>query len=131
MAPRPCLPTPALHGRHLPFACPAYPFLLLWVKQVSPLGTTLPSFSNVLPSSLPLKYQLVQEQTPDPVGAVRVGAFVQCLEKRDNLSFPEAVRSGAGAAVLLLEGELLGLPVGLTWEAKKIGGRQLLPGNII
>ena len=65
------------------------------------------------------------------MGAVRVGAFVQCLGKRDNLSFPEAVRSGTGAAVLLLEGEILGLPVGLKWEVKKIGGRQLLPGDII
>ena len=34
---------------------------------------------HVLPSSLPLKYQLAQEWKPDPKEAVRVAAFVQCL----------------------------------------------------
>lgn len=60
--------------------------------------------------------------------AVRVAAFVQCLGKGDDLSSPEAVRSGAGAAVLLLEGKIL---VGLKWKAEKNDGGPLPPGDFI
>ena len=60
--------------------------------------------------------------------AVRVSAFVQCLGERDDLSSPEAVRSGTGAAIMLLEGEIL---AGLKWKAEKNDGGPLLPGDFI
>lgn len=60
--------------------------------------------------------------------AVRVAAFVHCVGKRDDLSSPEAVRSGTGAAVFLLEGKIL---VGLKWKAEKNDGGPLLPGDSI
>lgn len=41
----------------------------------------------------------------------KVGVCLR-LGEGDNLSSPEAVRSGTGAAILLLEGEIVGLPVG-------------------
>lgn len=59
---------------------------------------------------------------------MRVAAFVQCLGERDDLSSPEAVRSGTGAAIMLLEGEI---PMGLKWKAEKNDGGPLLPGDFI